>query len=318
LVFEKLKNSPEIRPIAIQWKTLMFSLGHWCDFLIALNLLPISRPSLLSLLKISHSTAVKYHQIVGTTLIFTIGLHGFSFLEYRLCHQLPNLLHELFSFEKLTNVLGIAAFMVIILIQICSLFFVRRSYFFLFMAVHHILAPIFLFLTTMHGVSNFYFTIPALTLYIIELCSRLFNSTITATVTVLDNGMIQMKIPYQKCKPGQYFSISVKELGFYSHPFSVARISPTELLFYIKPTQSKRWTKSLYRIASNLDLNTDINPMQECSPLLLATHNSNEIGIQYQKFLITIQGPYGVTIFDYKFDIFVAFVGGSGITSVLD
>jgi hypothetical protein len=285
---------------AVEARTSMFAFGHWCDFLIALNFLPVSSKSFLSTnLNLSTGTLVRYHQTVGILLFLSIFAHGISYLYYLSCHESPQYLKELFMvgkefmFKNLKNPLGVLGFISCLLIVLTSLWMIRRRNYQFFLICHYLLIPIFLGSAFFHAITNFYFSIPAFILYMLDLLHRLMQKCKAQEGLVIleESGMIRLETCFVPCKPGQYFYITIPKISGLSHPFSVASLSPSGMGFLIQPSKSNSWTHSLLQLLKD-------EPQTTVSMIL--------------------DGPYGLAPFDYDtMHTLVLMVGGSGITTVL-
>jgi ferredoxin-NADP reductase len=299
LVKEKLITK-KLAQGAVESRTSMFAFGHWCDFLIALNLLPVTSKSFLSTnLNLSTGTLVRYHQTVGILLFISIFAHGVSYLYYLSCHESPQYLKELFMigkefvFKNWKNPLGVLGFGSCFLLVLTSLWMIRRRNYQFFLICHYLLIPIFLGSAFFHAITNFYFSIPALILYTLDLLHRLMQKCKAQEGLVIleESGMIRLETCFVSCKPGQYFYITIPEISNLSHPFSVASLSASGMGFLIQPSKSNSWTHSLLSMLKN-ESQTTVS--------------------------MILDGPYGLAPFDYEtMHTLVLMVGGSGITTVL-
>jgi NAD(P)H-flavin reductase len=296
-VIEKLANK-HLLPGAISSRTLMFTFGHWCDFLIALNLLPVSSKSYFSnYWKISTGYLIRYHQVVGILLTLSVFLHGGSYIYYLSCHENPQYFKDLFMvneyiFKYFKIPLGVIGTICCFLIVVTSLWSIRRRWYQFFLFCHYTLVPIFLLAAVLHAITNFYFTIPALLMYTLDVSYRLFQrcKSQEALFTLEQSGMIRLETKLLPCKAGQYFYITIPEISSMSHPFSVASISSTGMGFLIQPSGSHTWTDEIVTL---IDDDTAL-------------------------VKVALDGPYGLAPFEYqRMNSLIVMVGGSGITTVL-
>ncbi|KAJ3322950.1 hypothetical protein HDV06_002609 [Boothiomyces sp. JEL0866] len=150
-------------------------------------------------------------------------------------------------------------------------------------------------LAFLHANSNIVYTLPSLSLYIIDLGIRIFNyATFTkCQYTIEKNGYIRIDI-YKKLQAtmGQYVQIKLYDgkysrNSFFAHPFSIAaQISQNHYVVLIKP--KGEWTRNLKKLIENDG-----------------------------DFKIAVSGPFGRPVFNSEFDKYVFVAGGSGITSCL-
>ncbi len=91
------------------------------------------------------------------------------------------------------------------------MWFIRRRSYQFFLLCHYTLVPIFLLAAFLHAMSNVYFTLPALIMYILDLGYRLMQkcSPQEGLLTLEESGMIRLETKFLKCKPGQYFYITI-------------------------------------------------------------------------------------------------------------
>ncbi|KAJ3328899.1 hypothetical protein HDU91_003993, partial [Kappamyces sp. JEL0680] len=62
---------------AMEWFSASMGSGHWCDILIALNLIPLSRHSFIAtVLDLSTGASIRYHQITGNLLVIATITHA--------------------------------------------------------------------------------------------------------------------------------------------------------------------------------------------------------------------------------------------------
>jgi predicted ferric reductase len=143
----------------------------------------------------------------------------------------------------------------------------------------------------LHAITNFYFTIPALMMYIVDLCYRLMQkcSPQEGLVTMEESGMVRIDTKFINCKPGQYFYLTIPAISIMSHPFSVASITNSGMGFLIQPSRrSNTWTDDLLKLVDE----------SITTPII-------------------VDGPYGLAPFEYhRLNVLIVMVGGSGITTV--
>ncbi|KAI8904488.1 hypothetical protein EDD86DRAFT_249849 [Gorgonomyces haynaldii] len=278
--------------LGVEAKAMSRAAGHWCDIMIALNLLPISKHSFIShWLKLTTNASIRFHKIAGTLLGFGIFVHFVSYLVMT-AQTNTDLLKDMLlvgvSVTKLTqvgNLLGFCGGIVFLLISLTSINLARRRLYELFLICHWLFVPTFLVLAGLHSVSTIYWSLPPLSLYILDLCYRFYNRTQLYDAAVsLENGKL-MRVTVDcktRCEPGQIFHLTVPTLSQFSHPFTVAHIDTEKVSFLVKAEPGNTWTTAL---------------LSKCD----------------QKIRVAMDGPFSADPFDLKeIDVLVCVVAGSG------
>ncbi|KAJ3323137.1 hypothetical protein HDV06_002149 [Boothiomyces sp. JEL0866] len=186
---------------------------------------------------------------------------------------------------------GVGALLALILLRLTSLPIIRRKMYSIFMAAHFILLPAFVLFAALHTITPFYWSVPMLGIYCLDLLYRCFNyyaNQKDAIGTIEAGGVVRIDVLNvgKICKPGQFFSIQVPKISrTFSHPFSISRIENGNISFMIKATSSNGWTTAL----------------------LNSIHEKN------QPLKLALDGPFCSPPFSkMEFDTLICIVAGSG------
>ncbi|KAJ3345439.1 ferric/cupric-chelate reductase [Kappamyces sp. JEL0680] len=257
-----------------------FSMGaaHWCDLLIALNLIPLSRHSFLAtVLNLSSGASIRYHQITGNLLVIATVLHAIVGYSIHITLTADNLWNNLFlinskriTWSSLCLPFGVASLLIVFLIRLTSLPLLRRRFYSIFLVFHYFLiAPLIVF-TYLHAANNLYWTVPALGLYILDLVYRFFSFYVLSrrsTITLEPGNMLRVDVYgcKEKALPGQFYQLQVQAVSrVFSHPFSVAGIQDDCISFMVKRQRPASWTDQLFLVRKSVSRVTLDGPF--CSP----------------------------------------------------
>ncbi|KAJ3260880.1 hypothetical protein HK103_007443 [Boothiomyces macroporosus] len=257
---------PGWKPDAAWWRSTFVSAGHWCDVLIGLNLIPLSRHSFIAkVLGLSTGASIRYHQFTGNLLVLAVLWHGVIGYNVFLSKSSESFWSETFLLGTFGNgytdyciPFGIAAFLGLLMIRASSLPIIRRRAYRLFLTLHYTFVIPFLTFASLHAVSNFYWTFPALALYILDLIFRLYHYHKTLPARAInetpDIVRLDVKVGKRHVEPGQFFTLYIPAVSkVFSHPFSVAGIKGDTVSFLIKRHPSEKWTSSVCEIAEDID-----------------------------------------------------------------
>ncbi|KAI8906962.1 hypothetical protein EDD86DRAFT_248531 [Gorgonomyces haynaldii] len=279
-------------PKTAEWRALNRASGHWCDIMIALNLLPISKHSFIThWLRLTTNASIRFHKVAGSLLAFGVLVH---IVSYGVMTAMTNtdLLKDLLlvgvknpRWSDYCNPFGFGAALALILLRVAAIDVTRRRLYELFLICHWLFVPTFLVLAGLHSVSTIYWSLPPLSLYILDLCYRFYNRTQLYDAAVsLENGKL-MRVTVDcktRCEPGQIFHLTVPTLSQFSHPFTVAHIDTEKVSFLVKAEPGNTWTTAL---------------LSKCD----------------QKIRVAMDGPFSADPFDLKeIDVLVCVVAGSG------
>jgi hypothetical protein len=234
------KSVGNVSSKVLEWHWINESSGHMCDLLLALNFLPVSRRSFITcFLNLNPITAIRYHQLMGNLLLIALTFHTLSYFKYALLsepdHFFSYILRKMFFIGYKASDLvwktfripsGVFAGILILLIRIFSLPNFRRSNYNVFLISHFILPIPIIALCAVHSTSTFYFTLPAIGLYILDLIYRLvcYLTPYSNANAYSDGSFIRLDVTNPKNMPihhGSYYNITIPLICCnFSHPFS--------------------------------------------------------------------------------------------------
>ncbi|KAI8903260.1 hypothetical protein EDD86DRAFT_250369 [Gorgonomyces haynaldii] len=278
--------------VAAEWRALNRASGHWCDIMIALNLLPISKHSFIThWLRLTTNASIRFHKVAGSLLGFGVLVHVVSYAGLAVQTN-TDIGRDVFAigvknprFGQYGNLFGFGGVLAFFLLRVAAIDVTRRRLYELFLICHWLFVPTFLVLAGLHSVSTIYWSLPPLSLYILDLCYRFYNRTQLYDAAVsLENGKL-MRVTVDcktRCEPGQIFHLTVPTLSQFSHPFTVAHIDTEKVSFLVKAEPGNTWTTAL---------------LSKCD----------------QKIRVAMDGPFSADPFDLKeIDVLVCVVAGSG------
>ncbi|KAJ3201168.1 hypothetical protein HDU82_008308 [Entophlyctis luteolus] len=252
--------------------------GHWCDWLMGLTLIPVSRSSfIVQQLGVSTDSALKYHKLCAYGLVLGTIVHGYITFGYWITVQQNNgpatVAYQVFnigmpaeyiswSYSSYTAILGVVASFVLFIMVLAACPVFRRGAYSFFALTHPYFAVILLVFAGLHADSDFYCFLPGLFLYGIELLERFlqyFRKPSEAVITVEENQYLRIDVDVGstwECVPSQWTLLQFPTLSIISHP--VAKLSDGKASFLVKP--QKGVTRKL------LSVSETTLPVRVCSP----------------------------------------------------
>jgi ferredoxin-NADP reductase len=226
--------------------------GRLNEIFLGLAMLPVARNSVLDkVFDLSYVNAVAFHRIVGWFLVLSVALHGsafayaatqdpeqsyqslmFNMYDERMAASMAagNMSYLDWGIGMYMNELGALAGMFMVLPALASLPWVRRRAYNVFYALHMLLHVSMVF-AWLHASSNFYYSMPGIGLYVIDLAARLahrFGTVKVLAARQLAPGMVRVDFDVsgrpelQTFKPGQFVRVCVPAVtGWEWHPFSL-------------------------------------------------------------------------------------------------
>ncbi|KAJ3318463.1 hypothetical protein HDU76_000818 [Blyttiomyces sp. JEL0837] len=291
----------------VVWFSISGASGHWCDILLGLTLIPVSSNSfIVRHLHLSSDVALKFHKIAAYSVSIATIVHGVIFWGIYISTELPNntVAYQVFNIGNpgpldwtmgsYTALLGVLAAGILFIMTFLALPIFRRRLYSYFVATHPYFAIILVIFASLHASTDFYYCLPGLVLYALELVDRFilfaFMKPSSATVSVEECGYLRVDVvlPYgDYWGPAMWAHLRFPELSSVGHPFTAAMVKNRTATFLIKPQRGL--TKQLFEIT---DTNKQI-PMRISVP----------------------RGPLNFHLDDLSGC--VCFVAGSGITGGL-
>lgn len=312
----KLGNLLFISTYILWWCTVLFysfyktnkseiisRLGAWISLNLASVFLPITRNSFwVLLLDISYNDIILTHRVLGLLCFISI------ILKFIYCLAILPTSFFVILINQTTGgspIFGIASTISFILCVFVSFYLIRKNCFEVFYYSHRILSSIGIITGTLHYASTFYYILPSILLYIIDIILRLYfmkssiysrikNVGFNKTSSIFIEATLLKNI---KTFPGCYFLLCFyNDISKYQwHPLSLISISNNTLSFCAKDNGINSWTNKLKTVINEYNV-------------LLDTQ-------------IYIQGPYGTDFSKYyqnnKYNNILLFCGGIGITPLI-
>ncbi|KAK3713326.1 hypothetical protein LTR37_008518 [Vermiconidia calcicola] len=164
-------------------------IGHHTDYLLGLVLIPVSRNSVLGrVFELHQSTLLYAHKLIAYTLLAAVVAHGAVYYTFvgtyaaakddspkKSAFHIDNPTLNETEMERrgywyaTTLPSGMLAFLLMALITITALPVVRRKSYNTFYYVHVISSSLIFILTSIHASTDFYFLVPGLLLWILDL-----------------------------------------------------------------------------------------------------------------------------------------------------
>ncbi|TPX69460.1 hypothetical protein SpCBS45565_g02382 [Spizellomyces sp. 'palustris'] len=293
-----------------QWfNQFSHSTGNPLDMFIGFVLIPVSRNSpVATLLKVPFDGALRIHRFFGYCMFGWSVLHAASFFT-KIGLAVQTYAEALFAtsvanpdLHSYMNLMGLCAFVCFVIAFVPSLPFIRKRHFNTFYILHGFMLVMVLF-ACLHGTTNFYFAVPGIILWIVDLAIRAtgrWNPQLSIDKIVREEpGYLCLEIQATRpCSyaPGQYIFLNIPRISTLEyHPFSLCG-SPTSNRFTILvgPSEKpKEWTAKLY------DALTQPKDAEAGSLVHTPVH---------------IEGPFGQCGFDVsQADVVACFVTGTGV-----
>ncbi|KAK4480733.1 hypothetical protein RD792_013815, partial [Penstemon davidsonii] len=277
-----------------RFRSVSLRLGYIGNTCWAFLFFPVTRgSSILPLLGLTSESSIKYHIWLGHISTVLFAAHSIGFIIYWAMTNQMILMLE-WSSTYLSNIAGVIAFVVSLVIWVASFDRVRRKMFEVFFYVHQLYA-VYLFFYFLHvGVAYICLILPGIFLFIIDRYLRFLQSrhkTRLLSTRLLPNGTTELtfaKNPGLSYSPTSILFVHVPSIcKLQWHPFTVisnSNLEPEKLSVAIKTQGS--WTQKLYEQLSSLD---HLN--------------------------VSTEGPYGPASSDFlSHESLVMISGGSGIS----
>jgi hypothetical protein len=282
---------------------ILSMLGAWISLNLASVFLPITRNSFwVLLLNISYNDIVFTHKVIGV-LCFTSILIKFIYCLIQFDSSFFIILIK--QSTGGSPIFGLISTISFILCTIVSFHLIRKNWFELFYYSHRILSSFGIIFGTLHYASTFYYILPSILLYIIDIFLRIYfmrspiysrikNVGYNKSSSIFIELSLMKKI---KTFPGCYFLICFySDISKYQwHPLSLITNDKNTLSFCAKDNGGNSWTSKLKNVINEYNILLDSK--------------------------IYIQGPYGTDFSKYyknnKYNNIILFCGGIGITPLI-
>ncbi|KAL3837677.1 hypothetical protein ACJIZ3_022268 [Penstemon smallii] len=279
-----------VNAVELMFAAMLGYIGNTCW---AFLFFPVTRgSSILPLFGLTSESSIKYHIWLGHISTVLFAAHSIGFIIYWAMTNQMILMLE-WSSTYLSNIAGVIAFVVSLVIWVASFDRVRRKMFEVFFYVHQLYA-VYLFFYFLHvGVAYICLILPGIFLFIIDRYLRFLQSrhkTRLLSTRLLPNGTTELtfaKNPGLSYSPTSILFVHVPSIcKLQWHPFTIisnSNLEPEKLSVAIKTQGS--WTQKLYEQLSSLD---HLN--------------------------VSTEGPYGPAASDFlSHESLVMISGGSGI-----
>ncbi|KAK1392771.1 Ferric reduction oxidase 4 [Heracleum sosnowskyi] len=278
-----------------KFRSVSLRLGYIGNTCWAFLFFPVTRgSSILPLVGLTSECSIKYHIWLGhlSNVLFFAHSVGF-FIYWAMTNQMVEALE--WSRTYLSNVAGVIAFVVSLVMWVLSFPHYRRKMYEIFYYSHHLYIIYLIFYMLHVGVAYLCLILPGIFLFLIDRYLRYLQSRDNAmliSARLLPCDTIELnfcKSPGLDYKPTSIMSVNVPSISKLQwHPFTItsnSNLEPNTLSIVIKT--EGRWSQKLYRELS--------------SPL--------------DHLDISVEGPYGPTSSHFlRREALVMISGGSGIT----
>ncbi|KAL7146283.1 hypothetical protein ABFS83_06G030400 [Erythranthe nasuta] len=279
-----------------KFRSVSLRLGYIGNTCMAFLFFPVTRgSSILPLIGLKSESSIKYHIWLGhiSTVLFAIHSIGFVIYWWAMTDQMILMLE--WSSTYLSNLAGVIAFVISLLMWGTSFDRVRRKMFELFFYTHH-LYILYVFFYMFHvGVGYLCLILPGIFLFIIDRYLRFLqsrHSTRLVSTRLLPNSTMELtfaKNPGLVYNPTSTLFVHIPSVcRLQWHPFTVSSSSnlDTDKLSVVIKSQGS-WTQKLHK-----QLSTSLDHLQ-----------------------VSTEGPYEPASFHFlSRESLVMISGGSGIT----
>ncbi|KAJ6882285.1 hypothetical protein NC651_028781 [Populus alba x Populus x berolinensis] len=282
--------------------------GLLAEVCLALLLLPVLRGlAIFQLIGIQFEASVRYHILLGTSMIFFSTIHGASTLFiWGVSHHIQD---EIWRWQKKGRIYlaGEIALVTGLVIWITSLPQIRRRRFEIFYYTHHLYIVFLIFFLFHAGDRHFYMVFSGVFLFGLDKLLRILQSRpqsciLSARIYLIPSKAIELTLPKDpglKYTPTSVIYMKIPSISkFQWHPFSItssSNIDDHTMSVVVKCNEG--WTSSLYDMI-RAELDSDTGAMN-CIP-------------------VSIEGPYGPASLDFlRHDSLLLIAGGAGITPFL-
>ncbi|KAL1552849.1 ferric-chelate reductase (NADH) [Salvia divinorum] len=256
-------HTPGVKVWEAKFRSVSLRLGYIGNTCYAFLFFPVTRgSSLLPLVGLTSDSSIKYHIWLGhlSSVLFTLHSVGFVIYWWAMSDQMYLMLE--WSSTYLSNVAGVIAVVLLLVIWVTSLQRVRRKMFELFFYAHH-LYTIYLFFYMFHvGVAYLCMILPGIFLFLIDRYLRFLQSrerTRLDSARLLPNGTMELtfaKNPRLSYNTASTLFVRVPSIcKLQWHPFTVisnSNMEKNKLSVAIKSHGG--WTQKLYKhLSMSLD-----------------------------------------------------------------
>eukprot|EP00258_Populus_trichocarpa_P021748 XP_024437767.1 ferric reduction oxidase 8, mitochondrial isoform X1 [Populus trichocarpa] len=284
--------------------------GLLAEVCLALLLLPVLRGlAIFQLIGIQFEASVRYHILLGTSMIFFSTIHGASTLF--IWGVSRHIQDEIWRWQKKGRIYlaGEIALVTGLVIWITSLPQIRRRRFEIFYYTHHLYIVFLIFFLFHAGDRHFYMVFSGVFLFGLDKLLRILQSRpqsciLSARIYLIPSKAIELTLPKDpvaglKYTPTSVIYMKIPSISkFQWHPFSItssSNIDDHTMSVVVKCNEG--WTSSLYDMIQ-AELDSDTGAMN-CIP-------------------VSIEGPYGPASLDFlRHDSLLLIAGGAGITPFL-
>lgn len=284
---------------------IMARLGVWITLNLSTVLLPITRNSIWVVFFNLSKDRINYvHRFLSILCLISVVV---KFIAVFLFYEPKFLIKVINPTTGGSPLFGTLSTISFILICIFAMPIIRQKKFEIFYYSHRILSICIMLFGILHYMSTFYYLLPCLLLYIVDMILRIYYTNKSIYSKIKNIGSIQyntsctlINLTFQKkikTYPGCYFFIcfynDISRLQW--HPLSLVTTQNDNLIFCCKNVGSHSWTNRLHnKVEKNYDILINRN--------------------------VYIQGPYGNISTEYnnnKYKNIILICGGIGITPMI-
>ncbi|KAJ3030237.1 ferric/cupric-chelate reductase [Rhizophlyctis rosea] len=256
--FQYLMASVTVKTWGDYLRPLYRIVGFMIAVQLSLTLFPQSRDGFLSsALGIDYDGSLRFHRWSGFATVYLSALHTFIYLlrtgvfggrsgkgAAGIAESLFHPGKGLMTYYDWTSLVGLFSLIAFVYVGFSAIEYFRRNQYNFFW-FSHMLSFVAIILAFMHASPMFYYSFPAVVLYIIDSLVRLFNRRkeyIIKSVSMEPCGYLRVDIAGTNFKfvPGQWILINIPSLSRVMwHPFSIAS-SP-----YGGVNPPKRWVQQI-------------------------------------------------------------------------
>ncbi|KAJ3263205.1 ferric/cupric-chelate reductase [Chytriomyces hyalinus] len=307
------KFIPQYSYTRLVYHTIMMASGDCLAVIMGFQfILPSKNSFFATFLDLPYTSMVRVHTWTGiTTLLMTLTHFVGFLLSYNLTKD--GIVKTLFASADgkawgkgaYVDLLGFAAFLVLVIIAASSLAVVRRKFYNAFHYLHFLTYP-FTVMIYLHGQSSAYFLMPGLFMYILDVIIRactVFSKDTVTKVTVEDSGYITVTIATTKARnalPGQFMRVNVPSVSKLEyHPWSIVHCDERSATFLFAPSvKAKEWSTLV---------------AEQLKSYKQGGHST------FGNVSVVLQGPYGkemdMTRYGKMHNAAVFYVGGTGLSA---
>ncbi|KAL5567938.1 hypothetical protein UlMin_024513 [Ulmus minor] len=290
-----MMHKPNEKVWQAKFRSVSLRLGYIGNTCWAFLFFPVTRgSSLLPLVGLTSESSIKYHIWLGhlSNLLFVLHTIGF-FIYWGMTHQMAEARE--WSATYVSNVAGIIATLVALVMWVTSFRRVRRKMFEVFFYTHYLYTVYIVFYVLHVGSAYFCMILPGIFLFVIDRFLRFLQSKYRArllSARTLPCGAVELNFSKSQgleFNPTSILFINMPRISKLQwHPFTVTsncNMEPDKLSVVVKSVGS--WSQTLYQ----------------------------ELSSSVDRLEVSAEGPYGPTSSNFlRHESLVMVSGGGGIT----